>query len=172
MVIVPTRERVIFALVRKDGQLNKELIDNANTNHNSLSIVLKGLKHDNIIVKDKENKYWFSTKLGNRTLKALGSSYTMAHSLDRFLNDLENDNEPVKKSVDRIAEIIKLLIILKLERYGTSKLSKRDKLEFELYFDIFDWVLGLIFDILRKKDPKKTEGLKISMISLFSKNNK
>ena len=114
MVNVSTRKRVIFAIFRKDGQINKKLINNAN----------------------------------------------------------KNKNEPVKKSINRIAEIIKLQIILKLERYGTSKLSKRYKLEFELYFDIFDWVLGLIFDILRKKDPKKTEGLKISMISLFSKNNK
>ena len=57
MVKVPKRERVIFALVRKDGQLNKELIKNADTNHNSLSIVLKGLQKDKIIVKDKENKY-------------------------------------------------------------------------------------------------------------------
>lgn len=168
MSITPTRERVIFALFRKDGQLNKELIENANTNHNSLSIVLRGLKKDNIIVKDKDNRYRFSTKLENNILKALGSAYTVMKTFDRFGEDLEKEDDPFKKGLEKISEILRLQVMLRLERYGVPKLTKRDRIEFEMYFEIFDMTLQWIFDILRKKNEKKTEYMKAQLIRLVS----
>ncbi len=168
MVELATRERVIFALVRQDGQLNKELIKNANTNHNSLSIVLKGLLKDNIIDKDEDGRYWFSTELENNTLKALGSAYSIAHSLDGFAEMLSVSTDPFPKGIEKLFEVVRLQMMLRLERYAVTKLTKRDKLEFDIYFDVFDAVLEWIFDILRKKDPKKTNIVKIKLISTLA----
>lgn len=170
MVKLATRERVIFALLRKDGQRNKELLakDSADTNHNSLAKVLTDLQTDKIIVKDKENRYWFSTKLENNVLKALGSAYTIAKSLDRFSDDLANSNDPFKPGIEKIGEILRLQVMMRVERYAVPKLTKRDKLEFDIYFDIFDAVLEWIFDILRKKDAKKTDILRMQLIKTMS----
>ena len=164
MVALDTREKIIFGLVRKNGQQFKELIKSANTNHDSLSRGLKGLLKEELIVKD-ENKYYFSTNIKNKILKSLGSSYTLAKSLDSFGDSLEHDDNPFPKSISKISEIIRLQIILRVERFGTPKLSKREKLEFDLYFDIFDATLEWIFDILRKKDSKKTQQLKLSLFN-------
>ena len=166
MVKLTTRERIIFALVRKDGQLNKELIKNADTNHNSLSIELKKLENDNIIEKTVEdNRYWLSTKLENKVLNALGSAYTVLKSMDAFGEELKKDDNPFKKGSAKITEIIRLLVMLRLERFATPKqeLTKRDKLEFDLYFDMFDALLEWIFEILNK-DEKKTKFLKIELM--------
>lgn len=162
--MLDTREKIIFGLVRQNGQQFKELIKSANTNHDSLSRGLKGLLKDNLIVKDKD-KYYFSTNIKNKILKSLGSSYTLAKSLDSFAYSLERDDNPFPESIRKISEILRLQIILRLERFATPKLTKREKLEFDLYFDIFDATLGWIFDILRKKDLKKTQQLKLSLFN-------
>jgi len=162
--MLDTREKIIFALVRQNGQQFKELIKSANTNHDSLSRGLKGLLKEDLIVKDK-NKYYFSTNIKNKILKSLGSSYTLAKSLDSFAYSLEHDDNPFPESIRKISEILRLQIILRLERFATPKLTKREKLEFDLYFDIFDATLGWIFDILRKKDLKKTQQLKLSLFN-------
>ena len=161
-----TKERVIFALVRKDGQLNKDLIKNANTNNNSLAIVLKQLQEDKIVVK-KDKRYYFSTELENTTLKALGSAYSIIHSLDRFAENLEKEDDPFKQGVEKISEILRLSVMLRVERFAVPKLTKRDELEFDLYFDVFDAALKWIFKILRKKGLKKTEHLKIHFMGLM-----
>jgi len=163
MVELATRERVIFALVKKDGQLNKELIKNAKTNHNSLSITLKQLQKEKIIVKE-EDKYYFSTKLENTALKALGSALTVIKSLDNFGEMLETSNDPFKEGVPKISEIVRLQMVLRIERYGVEKLTKRDKLEFDIYFDMLDASLEWIFEILRKNNPTKTDNLRYHFI--------
>ncbi|MBT4327628.1 MAG: hypothetical protein HOD60_12125 [Candidatus Nitrosopelagicus sp.] len=159
----PTRERVIFALVRKDGQQNKELIKSADTNNNSLAIVLKQLQKEKIIVK-KEDRYYFSTELENTTLKALGSAYSITHSLDGFGEMLSVSTDPFPKGIEKISEIIRLQIVLRVERFAVPKLTKRDKLEFDIYFDVLDASLQWIFEILRKKDPNKTDHVRIGLI--------
>lgn len=160
----PTKDRVIFALVRQDGQLNKELIKSAITNNNSLAIVLTQLLKDEIIEK-KDNRYYFSTKLENTALKALGSAYTIVHALDRFGEMLKELDDPFPKGIEKISEIIRLQIVLRLERYGTpKKLTKRDKLEFDIYFDVLDGVLEWIFEILKKKSENKTNKVRIELM--------
>ena len=62
-----------------------------------------------------------------------------------------------------IHQIIALQTSLKLERYSSSKLTKRDKLEFDLYNDLFDTTIELIFDTLRKRNPRKTKELKVAL---------
>ena len=104
MVKLTTRERVIFALIRKEGLLNKELIKEAKTNHNSLSIVLKQLQKEKIIVKE-DDKYYFSTELEHPSLKALGSAFTVLTSLDRFGEMLETVTDPFKEGVPKISEL-------------------------------------------------------------------
>lgn len=167
MVNQATRERVIFALVKKDGQLNKELIKTAKTNNNSLAIVLKQLQKENIVEK-KDNKYYFSTELENTTLKALGSAYTITHSLDRFAEDLEKEDDPFKQGIEKISEILRVLVMLRVERYAVPKLSQRDKLEFDIYFHVFDATLQWIFSILRNKNEKKTDLLRIQLIKTMA----
>ena len=163
MVELATRERVIFALVKKEGQLNKELIKSATTNHNSLSITLKQLQKEKIIVKE-DDKYYFSTELEHPSLKALGSAFTVLTSLDNFGEMLEISNDPFKKAVPKISEIIRLQMVLRIERYGVEKLTKRDKLEFDLYFDMLDASLELIFKILREHNETKTNSLRYHFI--------
>jgi len=169
----PTRTKVIFALANKNGLLNKELIKRAKTNHNSLAKVLKVLQKEEIIVKDKENRYWFSTNLENKMLQTLGSASTEVYYFGNFMDNLKNSERPFQKSSDKIGDMIKLLVILKIERYATPKLTKRDKLEFDLYFDLIENELKEIFDFLKKKDKKKTNDLRLAMLSSFKekKNN-
>ncbi len=164
MTKIPTRERVIFALVRKNGQLNKELIKEADTNNNSLAIVLKQLQKENIIEK-KEDKYYFSTELENTTLKALGSAYSITHSLDGFAEMLAVSTDPFPKGIEKIFEVIRLQMMLRVERFAVPKLTPRDKLEFDIYFDVFDMTLEWIFEILRKKSKSKTNLVRIKLIS-------
>jgi hypothetical protein len=163
MVELATRERVIFALVRKEGQLNKELIKSATTNHNSLSITLKQLQKEKIVVKE-EDKYYFSTELEHPSLKALGSARTILDSLDNFGEMLETSNDPFREGAPKISEIIRLQIVLRIERYGVEKLTKRDKLEFDIYFDMLDASLEWIFQILRKNNPTRTDNLRYFLI--------
>ena len=163
MVKLTTRERVIFALIRKEGLLNKELIKEATTNHNSLSITLKQLQKEKIIVKD-EDKHYFSTKLEHPSLKALGSAFTVLTSLDRFGEMLETVTDPFKEGVPKISELIRLQIVLQVERYSVEKLTKRDELEFDIYFDMINASLEWIFKILRKKNETKTNSLRIHLI--------
>jgi hypothetical protein len=163
MVELPTRERVIFALVRKDGQLNKELIKNAKTNHNSLSLTLKQLQKDNIIVKE-DDKYYFSSELEHPSLKALGSAFSTITSLDRFGETLETVTDPFKEGVPKISELIRLQIVLQVERFAVEKLTKRDELEFDMYFDMISASLEWIFKILRKKNETKTNSLRLHLI--------
>ncbi len=165
MTKIPTRERVIFALVRKNGQLNKELIKNAETNNNSLAIVLKGLLKEKIIVKDEEKRYYFTTELENTTLKALGSAYSITHSLDGFAEMLAVSTDPFPKGIEKIFEVIRLQMMLRVERFAVPKLTPRDKLEFDIYFDVFDMTLEWIFEILRKKSKSKTNLVRIKLIS-------
>ena len=167
MVEQTTKERVIFALVRKDGQLNKDLIKNAKTNNNSLAIVLKQLRKDEIVVK-KDNKYYFSTKLENTTLKALGSAYSITHSLDSFAENLSKSSDPFKQGIEKISEILRLLVMLRVERFAVPKLTKRDKLEFDIYFDVFDATLEWIFGILRDKNKIKTDLLRLQLIKTMA----
>ncbi len=163
MVDDSTRNRIVFALVTKDGQLNKELLKNAKTNHNSLSIVLTKLMKDKIIEK-KEDRYYLSTQLENTSLKALGSAFSVMKSLEHFGDMLEVSTDPFKHAIPKISEIIRLQMVLKIERFSAPKLTKRDLLEFETYFEILDAALRWIFVILRKESKTKTNMLRIEFI--------
>jgi len=111
----------------------------------------------------KDNKlYYFSTEIKNPILLSLKGSYTIAKTLEGFLEKIKKIENPFSLSRDMIYRIMGLQIMLKLERYSTPKLTKREKLEFDLFADIFDAVTELIFKILRK-DPKQTINLKKSM---------
>jgi hypothetical protein len=163
MVNESTRERVIFALFRKDGQLNKELIKEAKTNHNSLSITLKQLQKEKIIVKE-DDRYYFSDELEHPSLKALGSAFSTLKDLDIFIELLDTSTDPFKEGSKKISEIIRLQMVLRIERYSVEKLTKRDKLEFDIYFDMLDASLELIFKILREHNETKTNSLRYHFI--------
>ena len=157
--MLETKERVIFALVRKPGQTFSELRQSAKTNDNSLTRALIRLKKDNLIKKE-DSLYYFSTDIKNHVLLSLKGSYSMVKRLDGFLDELRIKTNPFPSSRAMIRSIIELQIILKLERYSIPKLTKREALEFDLFDDIFNAVLEMIFEILRKKDSKQTQSLK------------
>ncbi|MBT4326613.1 MAG: hypothetical protein HOD60_06860 [Candidatus Nitrosopelagicus sp.] len=164
MVNETTRDRVIFALFRKNGQLNKELIKEAKTNHNSLSLTLKQLQKEKIIVKE-DDRYYFSTEIEHPSLKALGSAFSILKDLDIFIELLDTATDPFKEGAKKISEIIRLQIVLRVERFAVEKLTKRDKLEFDIYFDMLDASLELIFKILRDNNETKTNSLRYHLIS-------
>lgn len=156
-----TKEKIIFALVRKNGQTFTELLENANTNRESLSNWLTTLQREGLIKKD-DRLYYFSTKIKNPLLLSLKESYTMAKQLDGFIDKMEKIKNPFPPCSKVINQTIKLQALLKLERYASPKLTKREKLEFDLFDDTFDAVLESLFDILRK-DPRKTKNLKMTL---------
>ncbi len=126
---------------------------------------MKGLLKEKIIVKDEEKRYYFTTELENTTLKALGSAQTVIHSLDGFAEMLAVSTDPFPKGIEKIFEVVRLKMILQIERYAVPKLTPRDKLEFDIYFDVLDMTLEWIFKILKKKSKSKTNIVKIKLIS-------
>jgi len=157
--MLETKEKIIFALVRKNGQTFTELLQNAKTNHESLSRGLNTLKKENLIKQD-DRLYYFSTKKKNPLLLSLNESYTMAKQLDGFIDKMEKTENPFPPCSKVINQTLKLQTLLKVERYTSPKLTKREKLEFDIFNDIFDAVLELLFKILLK-DPRKTKNLKM-----------
>jgi len=157
--MLDTKERIISALFRKNGQTNKELLDNAKTNHDSLSRILKELKKEEMI--EQEGRlYYFSTKIKNPLLLSLKGAYNMSMELGGFIDEIKKMEDPFSITSMKIHVILLLQTALKLERYAAPNLTKREKLEFELFTDIFDAEIELMFKILRKKHPKKTRNLK------------
>lgn len=157
-----TKDKIIFALVRKHGQTFTELLKTAKTNRDSLSRGLKALKKD--LIKNENGLYFFSSDMKNKELLSLKGSYEKAIELEDFLQNVKTTKyNPFPKSLVMIHSIIGLQTFLKLERYSSLKLTKRDKLEFDLYNDIFDATIELIFDTLRKRDPRKTKELKSTL---------
>jgi len=164
MINSTTKERVIFTLVRNNGQLYKELIKSAKTNQNSLTITLRQLEADKIIKKnDKDNKYYFSVQLRNKVLKALPRAYDLAVLFTIFSETLEKEENKIHVFTiggSKLYELIRLQIMIKIERYAAVKLTKRDKLEFDLYADLIDGCIEWIFRVMKKMDAKKTQKLK------------
>ncbi len=156
-----TRTRIIFALVRKNGQTFTELLHSIipKTNHDSLSKGLNFLKEDGLI-KQEGRLYYFSTKIKNPLLLSLKGSYTMAHHLEGFNDEIKEMEDPFPITGMKIYNILLLQTRLNLERYTTPKLTKREKLEFDLFTDIFDAEIELMFKILQKMDARKTRKLK------------
>ncbi len=167
MINLTTRERVVIALVKNNGQLYKELINSAKTNQNSLTITLKQLRTDKIIINNKvDNKYYFSVQLRNKVLKALPRVYDLVSLFDKFCQALEEEESKIHVFAiggSKLYELIRLQIMIKMERYAAVKLTKRDKLEFDLYADIIDTCIEWIFGVMKKMDVKKTQALKIEL---------
>ena len=162
--MLETKDKIIFALVRKKGQTFTELLKTAPTNRDSLSRGLTALKKDKLI-KNENGLYFFSTDMKNQVLLSLKGSYEMANQLEDYLQKIKIVKlDPFPSSLEMIHRIIGLQIFLKLERYSSSKLTKRDKIEFDLYNDLFDTTIELIFDTLRKRNPRKTKELKSTLI--------
>ena len=158
-----TKEKIIFALVRKNGQTFTELLQNANTNRDSLSKGLGTWREEDVIKKD-DRLYYFSTNIKNPLLLSLKDSYTIIKHLDGFVEKIKKMGNPFPSSCKMICSIMGLQIVLKLERYTVPKLTKREKLEFDLFADIFDAATELIFEVLRKKDKHKTQTLKMALV--------
>jgi len=166
--MLATREKIIFALVHKNGQTFTELLQGITpkTNHDSLSRGLNVLKKEKLI-KNDDGLYYFSTDIKNPLLLSLKGSYNMANKLEGFVEKIKKMNNPFPLSYEMIYNIMGLEIILKLERYTTPKLTKREKLEFDIFTDIFDAIIELIFKILQKKNLRKTQALKTSLIKII-----
>ena len=77
---------------------------------------------------------------------------------------LDTSTDPFKEGSKKISEIIRLQMVLRIERYSVEKLTKRDKLEFDIYFDMLDASLELIFKILREHNETKTNSLRYHFI--------
>lgn len=167
-MLLLTKDKIIFALVNKNGQTFKELRASARTNDNSLTRGLEALAKDKLI-KQEGKLYYFSTTIRNRLLGSLEGSYSMAKNLEGFMEKLKVSNTPFQISLKMIYKILVLQSMLRVERYSTQKLTKRDKLEFDLYNDIFDAIIEMIFDVLRKKkDPHKFQILKETLFNVIT----
>jgi len=169
-----TREKVIFALIRKNGQTFTELLESAKTNRDSLSRSIKILKdNEKLIKKDQDNLYHFTTNLRNSVLRSLPGVYTMTKDLDVFIDFIKKDNNPFDKTKEMINGILGIQLRLKIERYSAKKLTRRDKLEFDLLSDVFDASIELIFEMLYMKNENQTKKMKKSLIDgLFAKQDK
>lgn len=154
------KDKIIFALVRKDGQTFTSLLAEADTNRDSLAKGLIILKKEKLVKKDQDGLYHFTTELKHPIFSSFPDAYTIMKNLNGFLEGIEKDGNPFHKSVEMIYHIMRLQMILKLERYSSPKLTKRDNLEFDLFFYITDAATQLIFEILYKRNPKRTETLK------------
>ena len=161
--MLETKDKIIFALVRKKGQTFTELLKTARTNRDSLSRGLTALKKENLI-KNEDGLYFFSSDMKNQVLLSLKGSYEIAIEFEDFLQKIKIAKlDPFPSSLEMIHRIFALHTILKLERYSSLKLTKRDKMEFDLYNDLFDSEIELIFDTLRKRNPRKTKELKSTL---------
>jgi len=158
-----TRGRILFELLKKHGQTFTELETNAKTNHNTLARIIKILKKEEII-KNIDGKYHFSTTIKNPVLRSLKGVHTMVYHLDKFLDDLKNMENPFPEGTLKIHDILLLQVLLKLERYSSSRLTKREKIEFDFFDDIFNAITELIFTVLEKKNPRKTKPIKEFLI--------
>jgi len=169
-VELTTRDKIIFALVNKNGQRFTELHEDPNTkkqkiNRDSLARGLNNLEKEKIIEKI-DGLYYFSTEIKNPLLLSLNGCYTVAKKLDGFIEDMKKIEDPFPRCKAMITSIILLQIKLKIERYSTPKLTAREKLEFDLFSDIFDAVIESIFDLLRKK-PRKLLILKEELMKML-----
>lgn len=154
-----TRTKVIFALVRKNGQTFTELLESADTNRDSLSKILKVLDREKIIKKD-DVLYYFSTDIKNRVLLDMKGAYHIATQMDGFLDRLEKSNNSVNEGAAMLQRTVAIRNTLQIEHYTSLKLTKREKLEFELFDDIFEAVIESIFEIIKKQSPQKLKRLK------------
>ena len=158
-----TKTKIIFSLVRNNGQTFSELLQSAPTNRDSLSKGLDAWKKEGLI-KQEDRLYYFSTKIKNPLLLSLNDSHTIVKQLDGFMDKIKKMYNPFPLSSSVLSQTVALQLLLKLERYSTPKLTSREKLEFELFSDIFDATIELIFEILRKKDPRKIKKVKTAII--------
>ena len=91
----------------------------------------------------------------------------MAKKLDGFVDGLKTGRVPFEVGGQMIGHILLMQSRLRVERYSSLKLSKRDKLEFDLYGDIYDAILEMIFDVLRKRDRIKFSKLKKELMKIM-----
>ena len=163
MVDTTTKDRIIFSLVRNNGQTYTELKKSAKANHNTLAKTLKQLLSEKIIVKTTDNQYLFSFEVRNKVLKILPRAYDLAAEFEDFTRKLNEEQSLIKIFVAaelKLQELLRAQIMIKMERYASIKLTKRDKLEFDLYGDIIDGCIDYIFEIANKKSPQKTQLMK------------
>ena len=163
MVKETTIDRVIFSLVKKNGQTYTELQKSAKSNQNSLTISLKYLVKENILTKDENKKYFFSLEIRNKELKKLPRAYDFAKEFEMFIDELNREKSlPILFGLaeSKLKQLLRAQFLIKMERYTAIKLTKRDKLEFDLYDEMLDDCLYYIFSIAKKADPKRTQLMK------------
>lgn len=152
-----------MALVRKNGQTYSELCKSAHIWQASCTRALEQLRKDKIIVKNTDNEYGFSHEVKNKALKKLPRAYQLAAEFEDFTRNLQDQESTVKLFVAaelKLRVLLRAQIMIKMERYSSLKLNTRDKLEFDLYEDIFDGCIDYIFEIAKKRSPQKTQLMK------------
>jgi predicted transcriptional regulator len=157
------RLKVILALVRKNGQTYTELWKSAKINQTSCTRALEQLDEENIVVKNTDNEYLFSHEVKNKVLKKLPRAYELTSEFEDFTRKLNDEKSTIKLFVSaemKLQELLRAQIMIKMERYASLKLNARDTLEFDLYEDIFDGCIEIIFDIAKKRNPQKTQLMK------------
>ena len=163
MAKLTTKDRVIFSLVRKNGQTYTELQKSAKTNQNSLTLTLKQLVKEKIVTKTTDNEYLFSFEIKNKALKMLPRAYELSAEFEDFTRKLQDETSiPILfvSAEMKLQELLKAQIMIKMERYASLKLTPRDKLEFDLYEDIIDGCIDYIFDIAKNTDTRRTQLMK------------
>ena len=163
MVQQTIRLKVIMALLKKNGQTYTELCKSADINQTSCTRALEQLATDKIVVKNTDNEYGFSHEVKNKALKKLPRAYQLAFDFEEFTRNLQDQESTVKLFVAAelmLNQLLRAQIMIKMEKYSSLKLNTRDKLEFDLYEDIFDGCIDYIFEIAKKRSPQKTQLLK------------
>jgi len=165
------RESVIFTqLGLKEGQTFTELLKNSKLNRDTFARGLKGLKKNGLIRKEKK-LYYINSKIKNRMLLGIKDFFTKAKTLEVVIQDLEKSKKPFELGFLLIWHSMRFLVMLKIEQYTASRLTPRDKDEFENLTLLYTEVIERTFKILRKVNPKRMMKLKKALnIGMFDPN--
>ena len=86
--------------------------------------------------------------------------FTQAKLFGLRIDKLKDSKNPYEDGFLLILECMRLSVVLTIDELSTKKLNSKEEDEFENYSIFCNTAIKLIFDILRKINPKRIEKLK------------
>jgi len=164
-------ESIVFTqLGLKEGQTWTQLKKNCKINRYSYAKGVIGLKKKKLIRKEN-NLYYIKSKIKNPMLLEVKGAYTRAKKLEIALQIVREAKNPFDLGFMLIWNVMRFLVMLKIEQYTIIRLTPREKDEFENLIVLYTEVLEQTFKILRKNNPKRMMKLKKALnIAMFNPN--
>ena len=155
----PRQQKIIKALSAKTNQTVSELYRSTKIGRGSVFLGVKELLLENVIAKNKENKYYIKTGIQkNKKTQLLENNKIMDFDLN-LLDNLFLEEKPFEFGYALLRSAMFLLPKYTLE-LNSAMLTKSEKKEIEKFIDKCNKTIKITFEKLQEINPEQTAALR------------